>query len=36
LAKKDETNPKLEETLLPAAPEDILEADGMWSFVYER
>ncbi len=34
--KKDEANPKLEETLLPAEPEDVLEADEMWSFVYER
>jgi insertion element IS1 protein InsB len=29
-------NPKLEDTLLPAELEDILEADEMWSFVYER
>lgn len=34
--KKDESNPKLEDTLLPAEPEDILEADELWSFVYER
>ena len=34
--KKDEANPKLEDTLLPAEPEDILEADEMWSFVHER
>lgn len=35
-SKKDETNPTLDETLLPAEPEDVLEADEMWSFVYER
>jgi len=34
--KKDKANPKLEDTLLPAEPEDVLEADEMWSFVYER
>jgi len=34
--KKDEANPKLEDTLLPAEPEDILEAHEMWSFVYQR
>lgn len=34
--KKDERNPKVEETLLPADSEDVLEADEMWSFVYER
>ena len=30
--KKDETNPKLEDTLLSAEPEDILEVDEMWSW----
>ena len=35
-SKKDESNPKLEETLLPAEPGDLLEADEMWSFVYEK
>ena len=35
-SKKDESNPKLEETLLPAEPDDLLEADEMWSFVYEK
>jgi hypothetical protein len=34
--KKNETNPKLEDTLLPAEPEDVLGADEMWSFVYEK
>lgn len=34
--KKEEQNPKLEETLLPAQTEDILEADEMWLFVQER
>jgi hypothetical protein len=34
--KKNETNPKLEGTLLPAEPEDVLEADEMWSFVQEK
>ena len=35
-SKKDEQNPKIEETLLPAQAEDILEADEMWSFVQEH
>ena len=35
-SKKDEQNPKIEETLFPAQPEDILEADEMWSFVQEH
>ncbi len=35
-SKKDEQNPELSETLLPAEPEDVLEADEMWSFVFER
>jgi len=34
--KKDEANPKLEETLLPVEPADVLEVDEMWSFVQER
>ena len=34
--KKDEASPKLEETLLPVELEDVLEADEMWSFVYEK
>lgn len=35
-SKKDEQNPKIEDTLLPAQAEDILEVDEMWSFVLER
>ncbi|HEY5918487.1 MAG TPA: hypothetical protein VIU13_13820 [Chryseolinea sp.] len=35
LAKKEEANPKLEETLLTAQPQDVLEADEMCSFIYE-
>ena len=35
-SKKDQHNPKLEETLLPAQPEDILEVDEMWSFVQQH
>ena len=34
--KKDENNQRREETLLPAEPDDILEADEMWSFVQEK
>jgi insertion element IS1 protein InsB len=34
--KKDERNPALNEILLLAEPEDVLEADEMWSFVLER
>jgi len=34
--KKDEQNPKIEETLLTVQAEDILEMDEMWSFVQER
>lgn len=34
--KKEEQNPKLEETLLPAQTEDILEANEMWLFVQGR
>jgi IS1 transposase len=34
--KKDEQNPKLEKTLLPAQPKDIVEVDEMWSFVLEH
>lgn len=33
---KDKANPKRAETLLPAEPEDVLEADDMWSFVREK
>jgi insertion element IS1 protein InsB len=33
---KDETSPKLEETLLLAKPKDVPEADEMWSFVQKR
>ncbi len=35
-SKKDDQNPKIEETLLPAQAEDILEVDEMWSFVFEQ
>src|SRR5512136_2492461 len=35
-SKKDERNPELSETLLAAEPEDVLEADEMWSFVFEH
>ena len=35
-SKKDEQSPELEETLLPAQAEDILEVDEMWSFVQEH
>ncbi len=35
-SKKDEQNPNIEDTLLPAQAEDILEVDEMWSFVLER
>jgi hypothetical protein len=31
--KKDEANPALEETLLPAQEDDVLELDEMWSFI---
>lgn len=34
--KKDEASPKLEDTLMPAESNDVLEADEMWSFVYEK
>ena len=34
--KKDQTNPSIRETLLPAQPEDVLEADEMWSFVCQK
>jgi insertion element IS1 protein InsB len=33
--KKDAQSPSLVETLLPAQAEDVLEADEMWSFVFE-
>ena len=35
-SKKDEQNPKIEETLLPVQTEDILEVDEMWSFVLKQ
>ena len=35
-SKKDAQNPKIEDTLLPAQAEDILEVDEMWSFVLEH
>lgn len=35
-AKKDENRPKLEETLLPAEPEEVLEANGLWSCVQAK
>ena len=34
--KKDESNPKPEETLLPAQADDELELDEMWSFVLKK
>ena len=34
--KKEENSPKLEETLLPAEPEDVLETDEMLSFVPKK
>lgn len=34
--KKDRSNPSLSETLLPAQPDDVLEADEMGSFVRQR
>ena len=34
--KKDESNPSLEETLLPAQADDELELDEMWSFVQKK
>jgi len=35
-SKKDQQSPKLEDTLLPAQAEDVLELDEMWSFVQEH
>ena len=34
--KKDQRNPSIEETLLPAQPDDILELDEVWSFVLKK
>jgi len=34
--KKDQANLPISETLLPARHDDVLEADGMWSFVSQR
>jgi IS1 family transposase len=34
--KKDAANPALEETLLPAQNDDVLELDEMWSFVLKK
>jgi len=34
--KKDQQNPKLEDTLLPAQAEDVLEVDERWSFVQQH
>ncbi|MGX9728973.1 MAG: IS1 family transposase [Candidatus Electronema sp. VV] len=34
--KKDAANPVLEETLLPAQNDDVLELDEMWSFVLKK
>jgi insertion element IS1 protein InsB len=34
--KKVALSPSIEETLLPAEPEDVLELDEVWSFVYRR
>jgi hypothetical protein len=34
--KKDEASPKPEETLLPAEPDEALEADERWTFVQVR
>lgn len=34
--KKDESNPQLEETLLPAQSDDKLELDELWSFVLKK
>ena len=34
--KKDENNPAVKETLLPARPTDELELDEMWSFVLKK
>ncbi len=31
--KKDQSNPRVEQTLAPAEPEDVLELDEIWSFV---
>jgi insertion element IS1 protein InsB len=36
LKKKDEANPALEETLLPAQEDDVVELDEMWSFVLRK
>jgi insertion element IS1 protein InsB len=35
-SKKDEANPALEETLLPAQEDDVVELDEMWSFVLRK
>ena len=34
--KKDEQNPKIEQTLLVAESEDVLELDEVWSFVLNK
>jgi len=34
--KKDQGNPRIAETLLPAQPDDILELDEVWSFVLKK
>jgi IS1 family transposase len=34
--KKDAANPAIEETLLPAQENDVLELDEMWSFVLKK
>jgi insertion element IS1 protein InsB len=34
--KKDQRNPRIAETLLPARPDDILELDEVWSFVLKK
>lgn len=34
--KKDAANPAIEETLLPAQDDDVLELDEMWSFVLRK
>ena len=34
--KKDQQNPSIEETLLPAQADDVLELDEVWSFVLKK